>query len=70
MTVKGVALDANTRCRHYGTDKDIIAIKFKCCETFYACYGAMSSLRITVRKYGINQSGICLPCFAVLAAMY
>lgn len=38
MTVKGVALDANTRCRHYGTDKDIIAIKFKCCETFYACY--------------------------------
>ena len=38
MTVKGVALDANTRCRHYSTDKDIIAIKFKCCETFYACY--------------------------------
>lgn len=37
---------------------------------FMRAMNAMSSLRITVRKDGINQSGISLPCFAVLAAMY
>lgn len=38
MIVKGIDLDAHTRCRHYDTERDIIAIKFKCCDTFYACF--------------------------------
>jgi uncharacterized CHY-type Zn-finger protein len=35
--VRGVDLDAQTRCAHYGTDLDIIAIKMKCCGVYYAC---------------------------------
>ncbi|MGB0065964.1 MAG: CHY zinc finger protein [Terracidiphilus sp.] len=35
--VRGVGLDAHTRCAHYRTDLDIVAIKMKCCGVYYAC---------------------------------
>jgi uncharacterized CHY-type Zn-finger protein len=35
--VRGIDLDAQTRCAHYGTVLDIIAIKMKCCGVYYAC---------------------------------
>src|SRR5476649_391070 len=36
--VTGVNLDARTRCAHYQTDLDIIAIKFKCCGRWFPCF--------------------------------
>jgi uncharacterized CHY-type Zn-finger protein len=36
-TVRGVDMDAQTRCLHYHSPLDIIAIKMKCCEEYYAC---------------------------------
>lgn len=36
--VKGKPIDASTRCVHYHTPLDIIAIKFKCCNDYYPCY--------------------------------
>ncbi|HNV29617.1 MAG TPA: CHY zinc finger protein [Cyclobacteriaceae bacterium] len=38
LMVKGKVIDNQTRCSHYHTDLDIIAIKFKCCDTYYPCY--------------------------------
>ncbi len=38
VEVKGVKVDKQTRCEHYHTEKDIIAIKFKCCNTYYPCH--------------------------------
>lgn len=35
--VRGIALDAQTRCAHYQTEFDIIAIKMKCCGVYFAC---------------------------------
>ncbi len=35
--VRGIDLDRNTRCAHYRTDRDIVAIKMKCCGLYYAC---------------------------------
>jgi uncharacterized CHY-type Zn-finger protein len=35
--VCGVELDPETRCAHYRSPLDIIAIKMRCCETYYAC---------------------------------
>jgi len=32
------ALDDQTRCKHYQSERDIIAIKFKCCREYYSCY--------------------------------
>lgn len=38
MYVYGHVIDQETRCRHYFGSNDIIAIKFKCCNTYYPCY--------------------------------
>jgi uncharacterized CHY-type Zn-finger protein len=31
-------IDGQTRCKHYHSALDIIAIKFKCCHIYYSCY--------------------------------
>jgi len=36
--VKGKFIDEYTRCVHYHTPLDVIAIKFKCCNEYYPCY--------------------------------
>jgi len=36
-TVNGIQIGAETRCAHHHTPLDIIAIKMKCCGTYYAC---------------------------------
>jgi uncharacterized CHY-type Zn-finger protein len=35
--VLGVDLDAETRCVHWHSPLDIVAIRMKCCDTYYAC---------------------------------
>ena len=35
--VVGVDVDPETRCAHYATERDVLAIAFRCCETFYPC---------------------------------
>ena len=35
--VAGIDLDAQTRCAHWRTPLDIVAIKMKCCGVYYAC---------------------------------
>lgn len=36
--VLGSVVDAETRCIHYATPLDIIAIRFRCCDEFYPCH--------------------------------
>ncbi|MBP6688124.1 MAG: hypothetical protein KA160_09725 [Lacibacter sp.] len=38
IEVKGKPVDDQTRCTHYHSPLDIIAIKFKCCDTYYPCF--------------------------------
>lgn len=38
MQLKGKLTDNETRCVHYHSPLDIIAIKFKCCNVYYPCY--------------------------------
>ena len=38
IKVYGKLVDENTRCDHYHSAVDIIAIKFKCCGKYYPCY--------------------------------
>ena len=35
--VRGLDVDAQTRCAHYRSPVDIVAIKMKCCGVYYAC---------------------------------
>ena len=37
MDLRGVDVNERTQCAHYRSDRDIVAIRFKCCGTFYAC---------------------------------
>jgi len=38
MIVKGKLVDDQTRCVHYHSTLEVIAIKFKCCNQYYPCY--------------------------------
>ena len=42
--VRGVNLDAQTRCAHFHGSTDIIAIKMKCCGVYYACKDCHAAL--------------------------
>lgn len=34
----GKPIDNQTRCEHWHSELDIIAIKFKCCNNYFPCY--------------------------------
>lgn len=36
--VKGSVIDSATRCKHYHSKLDIIAIKFHCCGEYFPCF--------------------------------
>ncbi|WP_209374207.1 CHY zinc finger protein [Brevibacterium renqingii] len=36
--VHGKTVDEHTRCVHYATELDIVAIRFACCGRYYPCH--------------------------------
>ncbi|MFD1685441.1 CHY zinc finger protein [Halobellus litoreus] len=38
VPLRGVAVDAETRCAHWDDDVDIVALRFGCCEKFSPCH--------------------------------
>ena len=42
--VRGLDLDAETRCAHWHSPLDIIALRMWCCGTYYACRDCHDSL--------------------------
>ena len=38
IIIKGKPVDDQTRCVHYHSPLDIIAVKFRCCNDYYPCY--------------------------------
>ncbi|MBA4493225.1 CHY zinc finger protein [Paenactinomyces guangxiensis] len=38
ISIYGKPIDNQTRCIHYATDLDIIAIRFACCGRYYPCH--------------------------------
>ncbi|MCH7415084.1 CHY zinc finger protein [Belliella sp. R4-6] len=38
VRVFGKSVDKQTRCVHWHSQLDVIAIKFKCCEKYYPCF--------------------------------
>ncbi len=36
--VHGRTVDGETRCVHYGTVLDVVAIRFRCCDRYYPCF--------------------------------
>jgi uncharacterized CHY-type Zn-finger protein len=44
LPVHGLELDEQTRCAHWHSPNDVIAIKFACCGEYYACYDCHAAL--------------------------
>jgi uncharacterized CHY-type Zn-finger protein len=44
IRVLGKTVDTETRCVHYHSEKDIIAIKFYCCNKYFPCYQCHNEL--------------------------
>ena len=66
-TVRGLELDAQTRCVHYRSALDIVAIKMRCCGTYYACkdcHDALSGHAIAVwpRAEWNSRAVLCGAC--------
>jgi uncharacterized CHY-type Zn-finger protein len=38
LRVLGKTVDGQTRCEHYATSLDVIAIRFACCGEYYPCH--------------------------------
>lgn len=36
--VRGIDVDTETRCDHFASDRDVVAIQFPCCDVYYPCY--------------------------------
>ncbi|HXQ09443.1 MAG TPA: CHY zinc finger protein [Caulobacteraceae bacterium] len=70
--VHGLNLDAETRCAHWASSLDIVAIKMRCCGVYYACkdcHAAMAGHPITLwPRASWNESAIlCGACGAELS---
>ena len=42
--VHGVDVDAATRCGHWRSPTDVIALRMKCCHKWYPCYDCHTAL--------------------------
>jgi len=38
VLVRGVSVDEQTRCHHYHSERDVIALRFACCDAYYPCH--------------------------------
>jgi uncharacterized CHY-type Zn-finger protein len=70
-SVRGINLAAHTRCLHYHSASDIVAIKMKCCGIYYACndcHTALAGHAIAVwpRAEWDQQAVLCGACGAEL----
>lgn len=72
MKIYGLTVDAHTRCEHYHSPLDIIAIKFKCCGKFYPCYQCHNACedhaiqRWTTDEFH-EQAIVCGNCYQTLS---
>ncbi|MFT2753112.1 CHY zinc finger protein [Clavibacter sp. Sh2088] len=38
VVVRGPSIDAETRCIHYGSALDVVALRAPCCDAWYPCH--------------------------------
>ncbi len=71
IDVPGVEVDDQTRCGHYGGPTDVIALRFKCCDTWYPCIHCHRALadhevRVWCIDERAQQAVLCGVCGARL----
>jgi uncharacterized CHY-type Zn-finger protein len=70
--VLGRPVDDQTRCVHYRTALDVVAIRFRCCQEFYPCHlchqesAGHAAVQWPIEEYG-TAAVLCGVCKAELA---
>lgn len=56
--VRGKVVDQHTRCEHYNSDLDILALRFKCCpEVYYPCFKChQETVEHSPQKYHVDDN--------------
>ena len=67
--VKGNGVDKETRCLHYHSEVDRIAIKFYCCNSYYLASPVMKKKDATLRRFGLGINSTKKRCYAGPAEM-
>lgn len=44
VRLRGVGMDVQTRCAHYGGPRDVVALRLPCCDAFYPCHACHDAL--------------------------
>lgn len=72
VTVHGLDLDGETRCAHYDSPRDVVAIRFACCGELYPCYRCHDA--VTDHERGVwpasareEQAILCGACGRLLS---
>lgn len=70
--VLGVDVDAQTRCAHYASPFDIVAIRMRCCGDYYACKDCHDALaghaiRLWPRAEWSEKAILCGACGETLS---
>ena len=65
------AIDEQGRCKHYHKEIDIVAIKFKCCDTYYGCYfcheeAADHKAKVWLKAEWDTKAILCGNCYTKL----
>ncbi|GAA1120978.1 CHY zinc finger protein [Nesterenkonia jeotgali] len=71
--VRGATVDEQTRCRHYAGPRDVVAIRFFCCDRWYPClrcHQEAETHRITPWPRGRREElallcGVCRTRFSI-----
>lgn len=57
--IEGQLIDDQSRCVHWHSELDVIAIRFKCCDKYYACYSCHNSLEDhTIEKFSLTKDAL------------
>jgi uncharacterized CHY-type Zn-finger protein len=67
IQISGNVIDSETRCTHYHSDLDIIAIKFYCCDTYFPCFqchveSGCGNPRVWPKKEFSEKAVLCGKC--------
>lgn len=57
VKVHGEIVDQETRCVHYHSELDIIAIKFYCCGKYYPCFRCHQIENHPVKRWPFDKQG-------------
>ncbi|EMA64649.1 CHY zinc finger protein [Halorubrum lipolyticum] len=73
VPLRGVAVDPETRCAHWDTAVDVVALRLSCCETYYpcdACHDAVTghAAEPWPRDRFDEPAALCGACGATLSA--